>query len=76
MKCVGRDKILFLLKRTTYWSIVCVLYFIVYFFLAKTVRSMFTYSAGQIHELEARANDNPNDADVQAEYLKVREQIY
>jgi hypothetical protein len=36
-----------------------------------TVRSVFTYSARQIHDLERRANDNPDDADVQADYLKV-----
>ncbi|CAB3999158.1 ATP-dependent zinc metalloprotease FTSH 4, mitochondrial-like, partial [Paramuricea clavata] len=37
---------------------------------AMTVRSVFTYSARQIHDLEGRANDNPDDADVQADYLK------
>ena len=36
-----------------------------------TVRSLFTYSARQINELEEMANENPNDADVQAKYLKV-----
>ena len=36
-----------------------------------TIRSVFTYSSRQIHELEGRANENPDDADAQAEYLKV-----
>jgi hypothetical protein len=41
------------------------------FLAAMTVRSLFTYSARQVNELEERANDHPDDADVQAEYLRV-----
>ena len=45
--------------------------FIFCFLVAMTVRSLFTYSARQINELEEKANENPGDPDVQAEYLKV-----
>ena len=44
----------------------------VYFPVAMTVRSLFTYSSRHVNELEGRANDNPDDADVQADYLKVQ----
>ena len=37
-----------------------------------SIRSVFTYSSRQINELEERANDNPDDTEAQAEYLKVK----
>ncbi|XP_046862900.1 ATP-dependent zinc metalloprotease FTSH 4, mitochondrial-like [Xenia sp. Carnegie-2017] len=37
---------------------------------AVSTRNIYTYSAQQIRDLEERANDNPNDPDAQADYLK------
>ena len=46
--------------------------FTIFFHAAMSIRSVFTYSSRQINELEGRANDNPDDAEAQAEYLKVK----